>query len=649
MKSNEAERPSDYLELVHAVLVDASTKCVADVYDLRDFETLKSRVRHEGISFLTITLPKFCQDFERSLAAGFIDSTAFARFKRIKEATMPEFLQGMVSQVFDRRTGRIYDKTKSPDGDSAASDVSTVIECIRQLCLTYKKVEISCTPERVAVALANFATIERDFEAFSLQEEDMARFRAVSSVLWDNLVGPLRLSRCIPGHGPGATAEHVSGNQKYAWGRWHDRLEPYFPIIDNGYPIGVVNEKLVLEGVTIVLQEAEQPVRVVSVPKTLKSPRTIAIEPCCAQYVQQGIRSALYRAIESYWLTKGHVNFTDQSVNQQLAIESSMDGRLATIDLSDASDRVPHDLALIMFQVNSDFRDAIDTCRSRYAEMPDGTIIGPLRKFASMGSALCFPVEAMYFYTICVVALLKIQNLPVTPGNCFAVTRDVYVYGDDIVVPTAYATGVLDYLRKYNCKVNANKTFISGSFRESCGVDAYDGYQVTPVYIRQRRPENAQQASRIISWVASANAFYKKGFWRTASLMFNIIEGIVGPLPYVSENSEGLGRTSFLGYRSAERWNAKLQRFEIRALVPMPVYRTDRLEGYGALMKCLLRLEKSNPTIAPLEKVDSEGYPVPLQRGLVELDPEPTDPKHLERSAQHGAVTLKRRWIPSQI
>lgn len=647
MKSNEAERPSDYLELVHAVYLDACTKCVADVYDLRDLDTLRSRVKSEGISFLTITLPNFCRDFERSLAVGFIDSTSFPRFKRIKEATMPELFQGMVSQVFDRRTGRIYDN-QSPDGDLIASDLSTVIESVRQLCLTFKKVEINCSPKRVQLSLANFVTIERDFEAFSLLEEDMAIFGRVSSVLWDNLVGPLRLSRCLPKHGPGATAEHVSGNQKYAWGRWHDRLEPYFPLVDNGFPLGSIVNQTGLEDVTIVPQEQEQPVRVVSVPKTLKSPRTIAIEPCCAQYVQQGIMVTLCRAIESYWLTKGHVNFTDQSVNQQLAIESSKDGRLATIDLSDASDRVPRDLALSMFQFNSDFRDAIDTCRSKYAEMPDGTLVGPLRKFASMGSALCFPVEAMYFYTCCVVALLEVQNLPATPANVFNVTRDVYVYGDDIIVPVAYATSVLDHLQKYNCKVNVNKTFFSGSFRESCGVDAFDGHEVTPTYLRQKRPENARQAKRIISWVETANLFYKKGYWHTTCLMFSILEKIVGILPYLSENSEGLGRFSYLGYRSANRWNDNFQRLEIKALVPRPVYRTDRLEGYGALMKSFLRLESSNPRVVPLEEIDSFGWSVFRDRKLVP-DIEPIDPKHLERSAQHGAVTLKRRWIPTQV
>jgi hypothetical protein len=148
-----------------------------------------------------------------------------------------------------------------------------------------------------------------------------------------------------------------------------------------------------LEDVTFDTPELEQPVKVVLVPKTLKGPRVIAEEPCCMQYVQQGIRDVLYDLLENKnRFTSGHINFRDQTVNQSLALASSSDGRLATIDLSDASDRVPYDLALLMFQSNPEVMEAIDSCRSLRAVLPSGQVIGPLRKFASMGSALCFPV-----------------------------------------------------------------------------------------------------------------------------------------------------------------------------------------------------------------------------------------------------------------
>jgi hypothetical protein len=171
--------------------------------------------------------------------------------------------------------------------------------------------------------------------------------------------------------------------------------------------------------------------------------------------------------------------------------------------------------------------------------MPDGTIVGPLEKFASMGSALCFPVEAMYFYTCCVLALLKRHNLPVSRSNILHVRRLLYVYGDDIIVPSTDAVFVLDYLQRYNCKVNATKSFWTGKFRESCGVDAYDGKVVSPTYIGTLPPKNKRQPERLISWTATANLFYKRGYWRTAQLLFNYVEAVLGPLPYLSETSPG--------------------------------------------------------------------------------------------------------------
>jgi hypothetical protein len=329
-------------------------------------------------------------------------------------------------------------------------------------------------------------------------------------------------------------------------------------------------------------------------------------------------------------------------VNQELALSASSTGLFATIDLSDASDRVPWELALEMFSVHPDLQAAVESCRSDSAELPDGRIVSPLRKFASMGSALCFPVEAMYFYTICVMARLEKHNLPVTPRNVFQMSRGVYVYGDDIIVPTTDAVVVLDYLQKYNCKVNSNKTFTSGSFRESCGIDAFDGTSVTPTYVRHLRPENKRQVQNIVSWVATSNLFYKRGYWRTAQAMRNSIDRVIGPLPYVSETSPALGYTSNLGTyfvtrqyfdsgdllykrpRSKKnvRWNRELHRLEIRAWVPEPIYRAGRLDGYSALGKCLRDLERINTSL-----------------------PRTGDDAHLERYALHGAVALKRRWV----
>lgn len=611
---------STLLELAANVYKDAAAGCTAvNPFDLRDLETIRSRVNHEGLSFLTITLPSLGVDLERSLHEGGIGSTCFRSFK--KHGRVPAFLQGFLIQVFDQGTGRILNEPSI-----------SAIEGVRQIAYTFKKVKIACAPFRVRKALRQFKQIEHDLDR-PIDSQDIADFVQISDVLWTNVLahGDFSMGTMRPKHGPGSTEERIMGNQKYVHQIWHSRLEPYFPMCANAYSSESVYGSKEFDMVDEVLPEQEHPVRVITVPKTLKTPRIIAIEPVCMQYTQQAVSRQLTSCLESTVPTKGHVNFTDQGVNRQLAITSSKSGQYATLDLSAASDRVPLSLSMRMFDGHPDLQGAIFACRSMKARLPDGEVLN-LRKFASMGSALCFPIEAMYFYTICVLALLKKRNLPVSYPNCCIVGHDVYVYGDDILVPSHEAVFVADYLHKYHCKVGLDKSFWKGNFRESCGMDAFFGEEVTPTYIRELPPSNKRDANELISWIATANLFYHKGYWSAARYMRSHVERYLGQLPLVRRDSEGLGWESVMPYLSVDIWRGKyqvvergvhternFQHFAIKTWVAKPVRRTDELEDFAALTKSLLMLESRGDEI------------------LTEAD-------HLLRTARSGAVTLKRQW-----
>jgi len=675
MKSNEpsVSPASDFLELVACILQDAAAKCTADVEVLRDLMTIRARVEHEGMSFLTISLPNFSRDFEAALELGYIDSSLFAGYKKAKEGRIPAFLQGIVSQVFNRSTGELIDEPPTTIG--VRERVSTAIASVRQICRAFAKVEIPCTQERVGKALRNFVDVEQSFSEFALPDDERSEFLELCHMLWSNVLRGFNPELLLPRHGPGATAEKILGNQKYQWVRWHERLDSYFPLVGFGYPISLAADyrgykeswsiPQEIEEVTLVPEADEQPVRVVTVPKTLKAPRIIAIEPVCMQYAQQALRRWLYQVIERHWLTGGHVNFTDQSINQQIAVVSSSTGRLATIDLSDASDRVPWSLVKDMLSACPGLTEYVDACRSRSAELPDGHLVTKLEKFASMGSALCFPIEAMYFYTVCVKALLDGKELSYTHKNLRKVASDVYVYGDDIAVPSANAVDVLDYLQKYNCKVNRNKTFVTGKFRESCGVDAYDGHIVNPIYIRRVRPKNIRSVSEIASWAASANLFKENGYDKTAEYLYREVEKHLGPLPLVSRDSHALGRVDSLrSFREAvksfrsTRWNKRLQRLEGRAWVIKSMRRTDAIDGYAAMSKSLLLLEhkgsprdgdSSDRTLLPshnphlgkgMDEFTLGAFGLTLQNGAS------LDEEHLLRSVHPGDVALSHRWVP---
>lgn len=597
---------SDLLKLAACIYKDACAKCTANDPDERDLRTIKSRVEAEGLSFLTLTLPALGADFEKSLRTEYIDSTLFRGFR--KRGKAPAFLQGFFSQIFDLGTGRILNEP-----------AMEAIEGLRQIAYAFKKIQLECSPNRVRKALEKFTECELDLKE-PLAPDDLSLYTEVSRCIWSTVFlsdGSTNPLASVPKHGPGATAERIHGNKKYTIGRWHERLEPYFPYYHFAFSSENARGSTEDEGVSLVDGADEQPVRVITVPKTLKGPRIIAIEPVCMQYTQQALARVIVDTLERSKQTKRHINFECQSVNRELAMVNSKTRRLATLDLSSASDRVPLSLAMQMFDSFPDLQGAIFACRSRRALLPSGDIV-TLRKFASMGSALCFPIEAMYFYTICIAARLRIHNLPVTPQNIFKMGRDVYVYGDDILVPTNEAETVADYLQKYYCKVNMSKSYWTGRFRESCGMDAFDGEEVTPTYIRRLPPGSRRNSPELISWVETSNLFYRKGYWKTAAHMVETCEHHLGKLPVVGENSAALGKVSFQPYVSTGKWRRRYQSFEVKAWVARPVYRHDRLDGYHALAKCLIK---------------RPGPP----------DPD-VDTRHLVRTARHGAVTLQRRW-----
>jgi hypothetical protein len=108
-------------------------------------------------------------------------------------------------------------------------------------------------------------------------------FDHASSVLWghdlsvvDNQVYNFEHT---PKHGPGSTAERLLGNKKYSAMTWHESLEDWFPSAEFLIPNQGFRERL--DRVDFREPGAELPSRLISVPKTLKTPRLISIEPAC--------------------------------------------------------------------------------------------------------------------------------------------------------------------------------------------------------------------------------------------------------------------------------------------------------------------------------------------------------------------------------
>lgn len=593
------------MRLLLCVLEDSSTWCRTST--TRDWLTVTRRVEHEGESFLTISLPTFAQALERGLEQGGLTPDMFPGFHTKKHTSLPAFLSGLTSQVFDPGTGYLLD---NPSVDA--------IFFIRQICLMFKKVLLPCSQRRTDAAYNNFIQCESEVirDLGELDSEKLSAFHSLARLLWGSVLGNVDRQvvklELLPRHGPGATAERISGNRKFVIRTWHERLNPFFPA--DHFIIPNLNWVHELDNVDFREPEAETPVRVITVPKTLKTPRIIAIEPVCMQYAQQSILEPLVASLEEHKLTKGKLNFSDQTVNQRLAKASSKNGRLATIDLKDASDRVSVKLVELMLESVPSLRDAILACRSTTADVP-GHGVQHLAKFASMGSALCFPIEAMVFYTVTLVAITRSLGSRLTPELLFRASRRVRIYGDDIIVPVDYVQTVMSELEAFGLKVNRHKTFYSGKFRESCGVDAYDGVPVTPVYVRRKLPTSRRDAQEIVSAISLRNQLYERGCWRSAQWLTTYMERLA-PLPYVADTSPVHGLKSYTFGYETQRLCRNLHRPLVRGVVTSVRSRQSNLDDFGALLKVFLK------------------------RGSQPIH----DKRHLERHGRPDSVDIKIRW-----
>jgi len=596
---------------------------------VRDFKTFTDRVEHEGASFMTITLPDFCKNFERSLSIGQYD-TSYTAFRC--RGGLPLFLRGFLCQVFDERSGSLVD---SPNVDA--------ILAIRQLCLMFKKLRLlngevlNCTDARRDKALEAFVNCESEV-ASAIDTPYLDSFQRVGRMLFGDAFSAVDREiyngELTPKHGPGVTADRLLGNEKYDQFEWTDRLENVFSFSENAVPASKL--RLGAEGLDYVLfrePDAERPVRVITVPKTLKTPRIIAIEPTCMQFMQQAILNSIVQKMEadivegctSHNLSSIFVGFTDQDPNRIMARRGSIDCSLATLDMSEASDRVSNQHVVDLVSSWPHLHEGLQAARSTKADVPGFGVI-PLAKFASMGSATCFPMEAAVFCTAVFVGIEQWLNRPLTRSDIMSFSGKVRVYGDDIIVPTDCVPHVLHVFEAFGFRVNMNKSFWTGKFRESCGGDFYSGVDITPTYCKVELPSGRGNALQLESAVAMRNLLYQKGMWRTAGWLDKQIGKALPFYPVVGSTSPVLGRFSFLPYQ-AERVHPDHQSPQVRGYRLRSKSPRSNLDGYGALMKFQLSAEGKGEA----------SY-------LDFVSPLSIDAKHLERSGRPRVVGIKLGW-----
>lgn len=450
----------------------------------RDLHTLEHRVTMEGESFLTKTLPAFGKSFDLALqGASPLHVSGFR--KRSRRSALPAFLQALLGRVF------------LDDGHLRTSPCIISIRLIRQLCFWCKKVEKGFTDESLRKAAETVIDVDASLPEVSISTNP--RVLGLARAVVERILGDCPgISHIMPSHGPGSVAWSDGERKKERLSISYVDLEKVFRPIPwfRSLRDASENPHCVLDRP----QTAFGLSRLAFVEKDSSGPRVIGLEPAEYMWCQQAVKRWLYNHIENRQnIAKGQINFTDQTINRDLTMSWS---KYDTLDMSSASDRNSYSLVKLLFGRTKLWR-YLDASRTPGVVMPDGTVLW-YKKFAPMGSATCFPVEAMVFYAIAVATLLE-------AGYPFLLAhRNVFVYGDDIVAPHGYFEALRNNFESVGLKFSDGKCCIHGKFRESCGMDAYDGHNVTPV--RLRRPHLLRGTLDLASLVEHSRALGEKGY-----------------------------------------------------------------------------------------------------------------------------------------
>lgn len=249
--------------------------------------------------------------------------------------------------------------------------------------------------------------------------------------------------------------------------------------------------------------------RYVSVPKSWKKLRGISAEPVELMFFQQAVSARLDNLFSTNYWWKQRVNLHDQAFSRELALLGSLHNGYATIDLSNASDSVTLELVKSVFKGTPVLPWLLGT---RSTQSICGNTTVRLRKFAPMGSACCFPTECIIFALAAQVASDR------TFMHEFDERQTVRVYGDDIIVDWYAASETIRILEILGFAVNTAKTYISGLFREACGVEAYRGHEIQP--LRYKRIDYAYgpeptSMGNVATSLDYCNTMFSKGYHDT--------------------------------------------------------------------------------------------------------------------------------------
>jgi len=577
----------DYVNIITAMLYDVQT-LHSDVFTEKarrlTSKKLEARSSAEGIGFLTKSLPRLGKAFDKALADHQPLNSKEHGFKTMSpKSVLPKLFGELFEQVLDHH-GVVL-----PHAD---------VQCIRTLrTILYSmyKLELKSSTKQEAAVIQKFvrtdeelATIDRALSSIANSVHNTGLLRAtrdLKSPYWfgqtirqarrllTRVFSDFDVHNIYPKHGPGAVSTKERLWNKYSWSVVPTRITDTYPLdqyyyCSHGHCCDHLKEILSL-------RSDENLAQVILVPKDSRGPRLISCEPLEFQWIQQGLGRAIAHHVERNHLTKWSVRFTDQRPNQLGALLGSQAGKYSTLDLNEASDRVSVGLVSLLFP--EPLKGALMATRSLGTKLPDQQEI-MLHKFAPMGSALCFPVLALTVWSLLVAGLRAF--------DADILEEDVYVYGDDVIVPAQWAEHAMIILESFGLKINRDKSCTKGFFRESCGLDAYKGTDVTPV--RFRTPWSSLRRPEVYtSWISYANSLHRRKFYRAYNLIVDRLIAVYDRIPDEAcrISAPSLTVVPDLSSVPKRRWNKNLQKFEYHVFDSVPTERNKEIDGWKMLLR----------------------------------------------------------------
>lgn len=536
------------LGLVHSLLDDL-VQSNGRKNTERDKRTVLERVTFEGVEFLTKTLPLLGKAIDSALESGtFVCPN---NFRRYKGTALPEFLRGLLIRIFDKNGNVLTDvdvasltearqvtlfcyKTKFPFSQ----------QLVKQFSDNFKRVDSRLPISFESYGTRNLRVIYQDrTEKLSLtQTRILERAREYVKILFSEF-DPKPI---VPAHGPGIVAGGEKPHEKRVFMTKYRSIHNVYPYYRTFY----INPTHLLDCVANYRDRNLEEVginKVLFVPKDSRGPRVIACEPLEYQFVQQGLRRLLYDHIEHHPLTAGLINFVDQTKNQQLAELGSCEPWIATVDLKDASDSVSMALVDYLFG-DTTLLPYLQGTRTSSSLLPTGEVVN-LKKYAAMGSALCFPIEAVVFSSLIYGVYTLFEHL--YPFQ--------YVYGDDLILDREILPTLNEIFVLVGLTINQGKTYSAGFFRESCGKEFFHGDEVTGIKVRTVLDRSAES---VVSTVELANQMFDRGYYKCDMYIRSSLRKICS-IPYGYHNSSYLCysslRAPYLPEEGKRYWNSSLQ------------------------------------------------------------------------------------------